>query len=371
MTFNSSILSNIHHHDSLSFISNPLNIPDKSVDLIIIDPPYNIGYKSTTGQHRKTMRDLRIDYGKECIGNNRSGVFDTSYDRITDDNNKRSQELYAEWLEKHAIQFKRILKDNGSLYVFLHNLTGCYIQVLYNKHFNLLSNIRWYKPNGIACLSSVNSKNYCCSSETILFYEQKPTYMHFMHFLPIAEYMLKHIKEPIQQNNKWQEFIQLYAQRTNSTGAITKHYFAPNQFTFPTDNSFNAMLSIMDDLSIPYPADIKKTARCIYKNCLKEAPPGRTWNKHITKNYDVIIHKTNCLDKIHPNEKPYKLIAEFIMQSSNEGDVVLDTFSGSGVVALACHNLNRKFICIEKDKRYYESSVKRLEFLRRQGRLVL
>lgn len=46
---------------------------------------------------------------------------------------------------------------------------------------------------------------------------------------------------------------------------------------------------------------------------------------------------------------------------TNEGDLVLDCFSGSGTTAIACHNLKRRFICIEKDKEYYEKSVERLK----------
>ena len=51
---------------------------------------------------------------------------------------------------------------------------------------------------------------------------------------------------------------------------------------------------------------------------------------------------------------------------SKEGDIVLDTFSGSGVLARACYNLKRNFICIEKDKDYYEASVNRLEDYKKQ-----
>lgn len=55
-------------------------------------------------------------------------------------------------------------------------------------------------------------------------------------------------------------------------------------------------------------------------------------------------------------------IADF----TEENDLVLDCFSGSGTTAVACHNLKRRFICIEKDKDYYEASVKRLEDTQKQ-----
>jgi len=65
--------------------------------------------------------------------------------------------------------------------------------------------------------------------------------------------------------------------------------------------------------------------------------------------------------RMHSAQKPLLLIERLILLSSNEKDVVLDPFSGSGTTAVACNNLNRNFICVEKDKEYYNSSVRRLE----------
>lgn len=65
--------------------------------------------------------------------------------------------------------------------------------------------------------------------------------------------------------------------------------------------------------------------------------------------------------KIHPTQKPRLLFERIICDYSNEGDIILDCFSGSGTTAVACYNTNRKFICIEKDKDYYEASQARLQ----------
>jgi site-specific DNA-methyltransferase (adenine-specific) len=70
--------------------------------------------------------------------------------------------------------------------------------------------------------------------------------------------------------------------------------------------------------------------------------------------------------KIHPTQKPLQLMQWCLEKGSNVGDLVLDCFSGSGTTAIACHRLKRRFICIEKDKDYYEASVKRLEDARKQ-----
>lgn len=62
----------------------------------------------------------------------------------------------------------------------------------------------------------------------------------------------------------------------------------------------------------------------------------------------------------HPTVKPQFVLQRMINAYTKEGDVVLDCFSGSGSTALACHNANRNFIGCEKDKEYYNKSIKRL-----------
>lgn len=74
--------------------------------------------------------------------------------------------------------------------------------------------------------------------------------------------------------------------------------------------------------------------------------------------------KTN--NSLHPTQKPVDLFSMLVNKTTNENDLVLDCFSGSGTAAIACHRLKRRFICIEKDKDYYEASVKRLEAAQKQ-----
>ncbi len=62
----------------------------------------------------------------------------------------------------------------------------------------------------------------------------------------------------------------------------------------------------------------------------------------------------------HPTSKPVELLSKYIKIGSNEGDLILDPYAGSSSTAVACQNLNRKFICIEKEKEYVEKSRKRV-----------
>jgi len=71
----------------------------------------------------------------------------------------------------------------------------------------------------------------------------------------------------------------------------------------------------------------------------------------------------------HPAPFPKELAIDNIVSWSNENDLILDCFSGSGTTAIACSELKRNFICIEKDKQYYEASCQRLENYNKQLKL--
>ena len=66
-------------------------------------------------------------------------------------------------------------------------------------------------------------------------------------------------------------------------------------------------------------------------------------------------------DRFHPTQKSLLLFEELVKKHSNEGDVVLDCFLGSGTTALAAHNTGRKFIGCELDEEYYKKMLNRLE----------
>ena len=62
----------------------------------------------------------------------------------------------------------------------------------------------------------------------------------------------------------------------------------------------------------------------------------------------------------HPTVKPLEIIQNFIINSSLEGEIVLDPFMGSGTTAVACINTNRNYIGFEIDERYYKIAEKRI-----------
>lgn len=66
-------------------------------------------------------------------------------------------------------------------------------------------------------------------------------------------------------------------------------------------------------------------------------------------------------EKVHPTQKPTRLIEKLIDDSTKPGDTVLDVFGGSGTTAVAAVRQGRRFVVVEQDEGYYLTACKRLE----------
>lgn len=85
---------------------------------------------------------------------------------------------------------------------------------------------------------------------------------------------------------------------------------------------------------------------------------------------NTVFRFPNGRSKIHPTEKPLKLIEYLINVSSNEGDIVLDPFLGSGTTAVACKETNRQYIGFEIDEKYFNIAKDRLNGITQQERKI-
>ena len=100
--------------------------------------------------------------------------------------------------------------------------------------------------------------------------------------------------------------------------------------------------------------------------CTNTKENMKTLNGHRDNN---IIKYARTNNELHPTQKPIALFEYLIKKSTKENDLVLDCFSGSGTTAIACLGTNRKYICIEKDKIYYQKSLERVEEYNKQLKL--
>lgn len=102
--------------------------------------------------------------------------------------------------------------------------------------------------------------------------------------------------------------------------------------------------------------DIKKCKYTFNYSVMKELNNGKqmkdVWTTSLTKPSEKKQGK-------HPTQKPLELLKKIILSSTNENDLILDPFCGSGTTGIACKRLKRRFIGIEKEEEYLELTVKR------------
>jgi len=108
------------------------------------------------------------------------------------------------------------------------------------------------------------------------------------------------------------------------------------------------------------------------KNICEQLPTEDIWNKlqkilkfnipykKISQTFNPVMGYTDVWkdidfyekNRIHPTQKPRKLIERIVSVSSNEGDNVLDLFAGSGIVSKICKEKKRSSVAVEEDTRY-------------------
>ena len=76
---------------------------------------------------------------------------------------------------------------------------------------------------------------------------------------------------------------------------------------------------------------------------------------------NIVYFKTEHKNRLHPTQKPVDLLEYLIKTYTNENEIVLDNCMGSGSTGVACINIDRNFIGMEKDEKYFEIAKDRIE----------
>jgi DNA modification methylase len=312
------------------------DIPDKSIDCIITDPPYNI---------------KKAEWDKW-----------------------KTKESYVDWCGQWINECQRVLKDNGSFYFFHNDMVQIAMLMEWirkNTSFIFKQFIVWNKKfNGAkneGFLQGFNEvemlRNYQQMAEYFLYYTfQDETGLTTVmlatnNFSTLRRYF-KEYQEALGLNKK--QIIEIVGQRAD-------HCFRwkSSQWDLPTKETYLELEKLTlkyvfvrkeyEDLRKEY-EDLRKE----YEDLRKEYEDLRyTFNNqkthHSVWNYEVAKKQG------HITPKPVELIENILLHSSNENHLILDPFIGSGTTAVACINTNRNFIGIEKEEKYYEIANKRIK----------
>ena len=308
-------------------------IPNNSVDLVVTDPPYNIS----------------ID----------------EWDKFQD-------KEYLGWCEKWINEILRVVKKNGSIYIFGDFRFIGDIKVMMNKEdVSLISWIIWDK--GTKAQNSTRS--FINVTEHILFYVKGIVKdLKFPTKLNSVRDYLREEKRKSGKTNK--EFNLMFSKLYNKIGcrdrSVIEHYFNEMQWVFPSKEIYEKILQetgyfkrSYEDLQKEYYSLVRLLVYTFNIDDIRIKRNPR--DKREFKNEKQLVPNVwyyNVKDEMakidHPTPKPLDMIKTIIKASSNEGELVLDCFMGSGTTALACQQLGRNFIGCDSEIKYVEMANKRL-----------
>ena len=287
-------------------------IPAGSVDMILTDPPYGT---------IQGMADGDVSHGMKGK---------TGWDEAID-----HQAMIDEC--------NRILRTNGALVLFSQDPYTS--KLITEAHGNVPFSYRmtWLKDHFanslIAKVAPVNyTEDICC------FFKKYDT---------LAEHPLRSYAKDIMF------FLGMNLKEINADlgHRRSEHFFYidSTQFGLCTEKTYNELIAEynIDRLeNFKTYAEIEEINRRFSRRF--NLPKGKKYKSN------VLEYKKDYTG-LHPTQKPVALMEDLIRTYTNEGDTVLDFTMGSGTTGVACKNLNRRFIGIELDQKYFEVARCRID----------
>lgn len=292
-------------------LDQELSIPDSSVDLLLTDPPYNISEDGA----QPVWIDKETGKNKTTIHNQRfSESFEHNWDDVGHDEFLTQLDSWAQlWFKK--------LRRGGSFAIFISDQYVSYLwTAMENAGFEPKRVWTWKKPAAVPFNRQVNPVSAC---EYVLF-GIKPKGPRTFN----ADAVPGSIVERYASADKISSIVYKLVKEAKSLDNLDEIFEKAKQ-------EATRMLS-----------DRKKTEdgliQCVIPNTI-------TYSGGLGK------------DKIHPTQKPTEILEYFIELLSNPGDTVLDTFAGSGSTGVACHNLQRQCILVERDSEMFAKMRERID----------
>lgn len=316
------------HGDCISAMEQ---MPDGSVDLILTDPPYNIGVKRTKNGKARTEE----------------------WDCIKD---------YPDFMMRWISAAHRVLKPQGVMYFFhsdMNQLPEIMERIRKETDFALISFLIWDKGECRAqawkcrdAESHTALRSWFNTCEYILHYVKSGAsrtewdktgldriYSNPELFRPLKEWYRSELKR---LGKTEAELIDFYKQVTGKGSGMFRHYFKDSQFEIPTADVYQKVF-------VPF------GFRREYEDL--------RYTHHVDENHKALIKcaPPNSTGRLHVCQKPVELLRRLVRVSSNPGDVVLDCFMGSGSTGCAALREGRDFIGIELDAGFFAAAKKRIE----------
>jgi adenine-specific DNA-methyltransferase len=307
----------LYYGDNLHILKSLLDEPGikGKVKLVYIDPPFS------------TKRTFKSENGK--------GTKHAYHDHL-------EGYEFIEYLRKRLVLIKELLSDDGAIYIHLDQKTAHYIKVILDEIFD--GNFKnWITRQ--KCHSKNYTKNqYGNVQDFILFYtKSRDNYIWNRPYDPWSEERIKKEYSLIDENGRRYKKVPIYAPgiRNGKTGEIW------NGMLPPKGKHWQFVPEKLDELNKNGDIIWSKSGnprRKVYLDQSKGVPVSDIWLDY--KDY----YNQNQSVTGYPTEKNEELLTRIINASSNEGDIVLDCFAGSGTTLVASTQLNRKWIGIDNSE---------------------
>ena len=316
-------------------------IKDKSINLIICDGPY-----------------FKI-CGKK---------FDWAFKTMQD------------WIDWHIIlrdEFERILTDNGSLFVFGDEKNIAYLQVEFDKKFNLLNSLVYKKINALTIKGMMDFNSFAPVTERILFYDkgENKTGLEMIKKImpnPFAEYLRGEFKKAGITNR---EIASLFPSASGGlTGCVSNWLNGDNIMTEKQYLKVRKYLNNVKKRIRGFKDNEYEDLRKEYEDLRKEYEDLRKEYEDLRRPFNNEFRLTDVIDckvqsSFHPTTKDITVIEKLIRTTTEEGDLIFSPFLGSGTDRIAAHNTKRNIICCDLDEEYAKKAEERYQEHIRQDTL--
>ena len=262
---------------------------------------------------------------------------------------------FLEWVEVCAKEFKRILSDNGSLYVYGDAKKIAYKQIIFDKYFNLENSLIWenINPHKQQVIFNDELRTYGKMTERILFYSNEVgmtgleaiTEEFIKPRNPFSLYLREEFKKAKVSNK---EIATLFPSKTGGlTGCVSNWLNGDNVITE------EQYAKVRERLNFEYLKKPYSHLREEYEHLREEYEHLRRPFNNAPKHGEIIkLPNYETTEFNHPTIKPRKLCRDLIETSSRINDLVYIPFGGSGTELEQCYLLNRKYIGSELEKKY-------------------
>jgi len=261
-------------------------------------------------------------------------------------------------VEKWAIECKRLLAENGTLYWFGGSKKIAYTQIIFDKYFGLVNNLTWEKAEADGLFGSTGSeqlRSYPNSTERILMYSND-VYNLTQCVYSIRDYIRVEIKRA-RGKIILKEVNEALGTATNGGGVasacLSLDKSEPAMFTKEMYQKLQVWLNESKE----------------YEYLRKEYEELRRPFENVTKSTEILKVRFKPSEYDHPTVKPEMLARLLILTSSRKNDLVLVPFAGSGTECAMSAKEGRNTIGFEITPKHAEMSNKRLQNILRQPSL--